>query len=159
DESRESRHESRESLHESQELRLVQERRLVSESELRYLPVGRVFSTSLPWWVQELVASYLHEFRTAALDPRFNRVPYYDLGNDLFGQRRLDEAAAAYRKALKFQPDNVDAHLKLSRALTEQKKFDEAVASCRKAIRLQPSSRAYYHLGNALQKKSDEATA
>jgi Tfp pilus assembly protein PilF len=69
---------------------------------------------------------------------------------------------AAYRQAIKLQPDYALAHYNLGIVLAEQKKVDEAVAAYRQAIKLQPDyAKAHNNLGNALyeQKKLDEAVA
>jgi tetratricopeptide (TPR) repeat protein len=87
---------------------------------------------------------------------------YDNLGIALYQQKKLDEAVAAFRKAIQLRPDLATAYNNLGVALADQKKLDEAVIAFRKAIQLQPDYvEAYYNLGNALyqQKKLDEAVA
>jgi tetratricopeptide (TPR) repeat protein/tRNA A-37 threonylcarbamoyl transferase component Bud32 len=84
------------------------------------------------------------------------------LANALREQKKLDEAVAAYRKAIELKHDLADAHNNLGIALYDQKKWDEAVAAYRKAIVLKSDyAVAYNNLGNALaeQQKLDEAVA
>jgi tetratricopeptide (TPR) repeat protein len=68
-----------------------------------------------------------------------------NLGNALLKQKLYAEAAAAFRQAVKLDPDNGDALNNLANAYGElNANLDEAVALCERAIRLQPSHRAYY---------------
>jgi superkiller protein 3 len=74
----------------------------------------------------------------------------------------VDEAIAAYRKAIELDPRFALAHSNLGNALLDQKKPDEAIAAYRKAIELDPNlTLAHNNLGNALrdQKKLPEAVA
>ena len=67
-------------------------------------------------------------------------------------QGKLEEAIAAYREAIRLQPDYADAHTNLGIALHAQGKLEEAIAAYRTAIRLQPDdARPTYNLGTALQ--------
>jgi predicted O-linked N-acetylglucosamine transferase (SPINDLY family) len=95
--------------------------------------------------------------RTAAkLDAHFN------LGNTLMGQGRLDEAIAAFRRAIGIKPDHAAAYTTLGIALAGQGKLDEAIAAYRRAIGIKPDlAEAYSNLGAALswQGKLDEAIA
>jgi tetratricopeptide (TPR) repeat protein len=98
------------------------------------------------------------------------------LGNALSLLKKLDAAAAAYKKAIERKPDFFDAYNNLGITLRAQKKLDEAVAAYhkgiefnRKAIELYPQNldlrytlaRLYSNLGFALenQKKHAEAMA
>ncbi len=77
-------------------------------------------------------------------------------------QKKLDEAIAAYRKAIELDPKYANAHINLGNALRNQGKLDEAIACFRKAIELDPKSAiAHNNLGLALrdQGKLDEAIA
>ena len=87
---------------------------------------------------------------------------YYNLGNVLKDQGKLDEAVACYRRALELKPDFAEAHNNLGNALKDQGKLDEAVACYRRALELKPDyAEAHNNLGNALkdQGKLDEAVA
>jgi tetratricopeptide (TPR) repeat protein len=71
-------------------------------------------------------------------------------------------AIAAFREAIKLEPDNPAAHFGLGNSLTKQGAQDEAVASYRKAIDLKPTyADAHNNLGRVLeaQRKPAEAMA
>jgi FkbM family methyltransferase len=85
-----------------------------------------------------------------------------DLGIALANQGRLDEAADAFRQALRLQPDYPDAHNNLGIVLVLQDRLDEAVASYQQALRLKPNyPEAHNNLGTMLarQGRLDEAVA
>ena len=63
---------------------------------------------------------------------------YSNLGLALQAQDKLDEAAAAYRKALALQPDFAAAHNNLGNALSGLGDLEESVAHLRKAIQFKP---------------------
>ena len=85
-----------------------------------------------------------------------------NLGNALRGLRRLDEAAASYRRALEIKPSYPEACINLGNVLLEQKRFDAAAASYRRALQDSPGvAEAHSNLGNALRGlgQLDEAAA
>jgi tetratricopeptide (TPR) repeat protein/serine/threonine protein kinase len=98
-------------------------------------------------------------FATAALSIRPHWVAYSELGSILHGGGKLDEAAAAYRKAIELSPK--PSYLGLARVLRAQGKFDEAARLYRKQIEIYPTATDYTGLGFALRsaKKLDEANA
>ncbi len=101
-------------------------------------------------------------FRTAALLEPEVAGHHYNLGNALFGKRRLGEAIACYRRATELDPNLAPAHTKLGAALRAEGRTAEAIASFRKAALLDPkSAEAHYTLGNALRDNGqiDEAVA
>jgi tetratricopeptide (TPR) repeat protein len=53
-------------------------------------------------------------------------------------QKKLNEAVAAYKKAIALKPDFADVYSNLGNALKLQMKLGEACAAYRKAIALQP---------------------
>jgi tetratricopeptide (TPR) repeat protein len=76
---------------------------------------------------------------------------YLGLGNRLVNQGKLDEAVAAYRKALARHPDLALSYLNLGNALARQKKIPEAVTALRRALELAPDpARAYDNLVSIL---------
>ena len=84
------------------------------------------------------------------------------MGNALKDQGKLDEAIAAYNKALSIKPDHADAYNNMGNALKDQGKLDEAIAAYNKALSIKPDhAEAYNNMGNALedQGKLDEAIA
>jgi len=87
---------------------------------------------------------------------------FYNLGNALRSQGKLDAAIDNYRKALTLKPDYAEAHSNLGAALQEQGKLDEAVVSFQRALSHKPDyAEAYYNLGIVLKnlKRHTEAVA
>lgn len=73
------------------------------------------------------------------------------LGASLQALDRLDEAAAAYRRAVSIEPENHDAQNNLGNVLRELGRFEEAVECHTRAIELNPGLlAAHYNLGLAL---------
>src|SRR5262249_39405272 len=58
------------------------------------------------------------------------------LGSVLAQQGKLDEAVAAYRKALALKPDYADAHCNLGHALQQQGEFRQALEELRRGHEL-----------------------
>lgn len=82
------------------------------------------------------------------------------LGKALFQLGKVDEAALAFRAAVKDEPESAEAHAYLGMALRGQSEYDEAKTHLEKAIDLDPSNgRAYFELGliAGLQNKAQEA--
>ena len=85
---------------------------------------------------------------------------YYNLGNVLNDQGKLEEAIEAYNKALSIKSDYADAYNNMGVALKEQGKPDEAVAAYNKALAIKPNyAEAHNNMGNTLkdQRKLNEA--
>jgi len=81
-------------------------------------------------------------------------------GVDLEAQGKLEEAAAAYREAMRIEPELSEAHYNVGSVLQAQGKLEEAAAEYRTAIRIKPDlMEAHYNLGLLLfgQGKSEEA--
>ena len=77
---------------------------------------------------------------------------YNNIGNALRDARKLDDAVAAYRRAVELKPDYADAHNNLGNALRETGDPTAALTSCARAIELKPGyAEAYNNLGNALK--------
>src|SRR5262249_26069405 len=55
---------------------------------------------------------------------------------------KLDEAIAAYRRAIEIKPNYPEPHNALGRALQNQRKLEEAIAEWRKALALDPNLRS-----------------
>ncbi len=73
---------------------------------------------------------------------------------------RLNDAAAAFREALRLLPDFAEAHNNLGLVLAEQGKLDEAVAHYREALRIQPGyALAHHNLGKALLRQGNAREA
>jgi protein O-GlcNAc transferase len=77
-------------------------------------------------------------------------------------QNAEDEAIAAFRQAIKVDPQLAWTYNQLGNALSDKWKFDEAIAAYRQAIQIDPNyADAYKNLGGGLflQGKLDEAIA
>jgi tetratricopeptide (TPR) repeat protein len=85
---------------------------------------------------------------------------YYNMGNVLQEQGKLDEAIEVYSKALAIKPDYVDAYHNMGAVLQNQGKLDEAIEAYNKALAIKPDYvDAYHNMGAVLQNqgKLDEA--
>jgi tetratricopeptide (TPR) repeat protein len=79
-----------------------------------------------------------------------------NLGAALQADRRYDEAAAHYRRAIELRPDYPPAHNNLASALRAEGRVDEAIATYQRALQLQPDfPDAEYNLANALLERGD----
>lgn len=85
---------------------------------------------------------------------------HVSLANALYELNRLNEAADAYRNALRFDPDNAMAHSGFANCLKQQGKFSDALAEYEAAVRCE-ATRAdlHYNYGLALMDagRSDDA--
>ena len=78
----------------------------------------------------------------------------------LQSERRLDEAAAHYRRAIVFRPDYAPAYSNLGTALRALGHQDEAVHAYEEALRLRPDfAGAHYNLANLLLDAGNPAAA
>jgi len=85
---------------------------------------------------------------------------YHNLGASLQEDGRLDDAAAAYRRALQIQPDYALSHEGLGSVLRRQGKLDEAIGQLDEAVRLHPGFvDARFNLANALAERGDAEAA
>ena len=83
-----------------------------------------------------------------------------NLGAALQSERRLDDAAAHYRRAIALRPDYAAAYSNLGTALRGQGRLDEAVTTYERAIALQPDfPDAHYNLANTLLDQGKAAAA
>ncbi|MDZ4786270.1 MAG: tetratricopeptide repeat protein [bacterium] len=85
---------------------------------------------------------------------------YFQQGNQLIKEGKIDEAIASYRNAIAIEPKVALLHHRLGDALLTRGSLNEAVASHRKAVELQSEvSWFYYRLGQALAQQGnlDEA--
>jgi tetratricopeptide (TPR) repeat protein len=97
-----------------------------------------------------------------AIKQRGQPVFYFNLGNALRQQRQPNEAVAAYRDAIRIEPDYAEAHFGLGNVLVDLRRLDEAASAYRKAIRIKADYvEALFGLGNVLIElgRLDEAAA
>ena len=64
----------------------------------------------------------------------------YNEGMEFFAQDKLDEAAAAYQKALEEDPNYVDALLALAMTYGHQNRLDEAIEIAKRLIQIVPDN-------------------
>jgi tetratricopeptide (TPR) repeat protein len=74
---------------------------------------------------------------TVAVNPEA-WMAHFNLGNELRRQGRREEAAAAYREALRARPDLATAHHNLAGVLAQQGDLDGAVSHYRRVLELEP---------------------
>ena len=79
---------------------------------------------------------------------------HYNEGMELFTQDKLDEAIAAYQRALQEDPNYVDALHALAMTYSHQEKLDEAIEAAKKLIEVAPDDElAYTSLSIFYQRK------
>jgi protein O-GlcNAc transferase len=79
-----------------------------------------------------------------------------ELGKTLIQQGRLEEAAAAFERAARLDPDSAEAHNNFANTLNDRQRYDEAIAGYKRAIQLNPKYvHAHFNLGNALRGKGE----
>jgi tetratricopeptide (TPR) repeat protein len=85
---------------------------------------------------------------------------HYNEGMELFTEDKLDEAIAAYQRALQEDPNYVDALHALAMTYAHQEKLDEAIEVGRKLIEISPNDElAYTSLSIFYQQKGMIAEA
>ncbi|MEG4851313.1 tetratricopeptide repeat protein [Microcoleus sp. B5-D4] len=88
------------------------------------------------------------------MEAKKNAVDYLDEGARLVELGSLEEAIAAFRRAIELNPDLSWSHHNLGEALAKLGQFEEAIAAYRHAIELNPDfSWSYHHLGDALERQ------
>ena len=81
-------------------------------------------------------------------------------GKQWLDQQRYDEAIAAYRQAVRLEPQNALAHYGLGVAYSRKGENEQAIAAYREAIRLQPEhADAHYGLGVASERQGYDQVA
>lgn len=78
------------------------------------------------------------ELINRAINQNSHPVYYSNLGVTLNQQGKLEEAIAAYHKAIRIKPDFAEAYSNLGNSLNEQGKLREAIIAFRRAISIRP---------------------
>ncbi len=101
---------------------------------------------------RSLALAKRHADEALARDPE-NADAYAALGYWHMCYRRLDEATAAYARAVELAPDHADLRALYALALTFAERADEAIAQAQAAIRLNPLNPGWYRgvLGHAFR--------
>lgn len=101
----------------------------------------------------------LEKYREAQIAAPASPEIQYNIGDALYKTENMDEAAAAYNKALASKDKNVRgaAYYNLGNAAYRQQKIDEAVGHYKKALELNPADRdAKYNLEYILTQKNQQ---
>ena len=110
-------------------------------------------------WGWGLLLSFSVVFNLLASVGRFAEA-YTDLGTALDETGKREEAAAYYQRALRINPDYVNAHFNLAQSLTFMGRRDEAITQYTEALRLDPQdAMAHYNLANLLTEAGRESEA
>lgn len=79
-------------------------------------------------------------------------IAYFYQGNTFYKQGKIEEAQAAFQKALELDPNYAEANANLGLILKQQGNLQAAIEKTREAIRIQPNiAEAHFNLGVALQ--------
>jgi tetratricopeptide (TPR) repeat protein len=83
------------------------------------------------------------------------------LGMVYYSTTRYDEADEAFKKAMKFDPNDYCAYEHAGRLYYDQDKYKETIDAFTQAIRLKPRDTSYHYLGNTYNsmRRYDEALA
>lgn len=77
-----------------------------------------------------------------------NYIAYHNLGLELMGMNRFDEAIVNFNKAIEYYPFFTAAYLNRAEILNRQGKYEEAIALIKKTLYMGPASaKTYYRLG------------
>ena len=117
----------------------------IPECKLKKLGIGLtaatlLFCLSIATWIQ---AGFWKNSQTlfshALAVTSGNYIAHNNLGNALFRQGRITEAAYQFGQSIKIQPDHAKAHYNLANALRELDKTDKAITHYLQAIDINPN--------------------
>ena len=104
--------------------------------------------------IDEYIASFPKDVQEILGKNPDDPVASFDIGNAYFVTGQMDDAVAAYQRALKIKPDYVAAINNLGMAFLKKGMVDEAAAQFREALAIQPDfALARANLNKALLKK------
>lgn len=72
---------------------------------------------------------------------------YFILGLKYEGENKYEDAAEAYKRAIKLRPDYLDPHINLGLVYYKLGKYSEAIDSYKQALRIKPDCTIYNKLG------------
>lgn len=101
-----------------------------------------------------------HLASASALSPEGTRAEeYLALGRNLASQGQQNSALTCYQRAIKQQPDLIEATLALGELLTELGQVKQAIACYLKGLKQQQHPELYFRLGNLYQAKQQWSQA
>ena len=101
--------------------------------------------------ITELNRAISYQLREGTMPPLYN-----ELGNAYLNLERYEEAEAAFKEALKIDPNLVSAHYGMAGAYLKQNLPDEALIELQKVIELAPDSQEAKYARDAIQKIAQE---
>lgn len=109
----------------------------------------------------EFKAAVAYEQKALELNPHLAQVDFHlNLGEQLARIGKLDEAVAAWQRAIAFKPDLPEAYCQIGIVLRHQGKYKEAIPNLQKALEIKPDFiAAHQHLCGILRDTSDLAAA
>lgn len=85
---------------------------------------------------------------------------YYNLGIAYKSNNDIEKAAACYKMAIRYQPNNAACHNNLGNIFLEQRELDAAIACFNNAMEISPDSYEYhYNIGIALKMRGLRTSA
>ena len=117
------------------------------------------FAIGYIYWRQQYTGNAREWLEKEALKGCHALANYY-LGEISRTEGDLHNAEVRYKRAIKCDPSNGDAHVRLGIVMGDQKRYQGAVFQLKQAIRLQPNeSSAHYHLASIYKRMGRTADA
>ncbi len=119
-----------------------------AQSEL-YLALSTALIQDSQWAKAEVAAR-----QAIAIESNDDDDAYYQLGNALLGQEKVDEGIVALQKSISLDPNANLAYIRLGDALEWKNRSEEAISAYRQSIKVAPSyPLAYERLGQIYSKQ------